>query len=437
MPQKIETILEQASARCCAAEVFHQTGEVRSVRFENNKLKRIDARQYEGVGLRVFAEGRIGFASTTDLRDPEKLVHMAVASAQFGEEPRFELPPLPDETPEVVTSDPAVEEVTQEQLVEMGREALIMSRETNDEFLFSANLSTRSGTERILNSRGLDFSQTGTGMSAGAEIQEVRDSGLLQVHEYKSWGRPFDSIRDIAGEALEKMEKGRIVASPGREVMPMVFTPKAVDNLLRPIMTALNGKLVHKGSSILAGRIGEQVIDPRISIGDDPTIDYAPASGPVDNEGLPARRLPLIEEGTLRNYLLDLQTAALLEMEPTANGYRSYSRQPSPSSTNTVVAAGEADIDEIVASMDTGLIVDQTLGSGQSNTLAGEFSVNVALGFVVRDGKVQGRVKDAMVAGNVYELLSEVEGVGQDRRWMGSDLVPAICVSGIKLAEQN
>jgi PmbA protein len=91
----------------------------------------------------------------------------------------------------------------------------------------------------------------------------------------------------------------------------------------------------------------------------------------------------------------------------------------------------------MIASMDTGLIVDQTLGSGQSNTLAGEFSVNVALGFVVRDGQIQGRVKDAMVAGNVYELLSEVEGVGQQRRWMGSDLMPAICVSGIKLAEQN
>jgi PmbA protein len=314
MPQKIENILQQAAEICSAAELFHQSGEVRTVRFENNKLKRIDARQYEGVGLRVFAEGRIGFASTTDLRDPQKLVRMALASAEFGEKPRFELPDQPAHIPAVKTNDPAAGEVTQQQLVEMGHEALIMSRETNDEFLFSASLSTRTGTERILNSSGLDFSQTSTSMSAGAEIQEVRDSGLLQVHEYKSWGRPFESIRDVAGEALEKMEKGRVVASPGRDVMPMIFTPKAVDNLLSPIMTALNGKLVHKGSSILAGRIGERIIDPRISICDDPTIHYAPASGPVDNEGLPARRLPLVQNGVLKNYLLDLQTSALLEM---------------------------------------------------------------------------------------------------------------------------
>ena len=436
MTDTAATILAEARQKCAAAEVFEQSGQVRSVRFENNKLKRVTSRQYTGVGLRLIVDGRIGFASTTDLRKPKRLVEMAVASAGFGEKPRFDLPRQPDNLSAVRTHDPEVEDVTQENLVDMGREAMAMAREASEEYLFSGSLSVRSGTERILNTAGLELSHPASGMSASVEIEEVRDGGLLQAYEQKSWGQPFSDMKDITSEALEKMRLGQIIARPGIKTMPVVFRSKAVHNLLSPIMTALNGKLVHKGSSLLAGRIGDEIIDSRISIIDDPTLDYAPGSGSSDDEGLPTRRLPLIEDGAVKNYLLDLQTAGLLDREPTGNGYRSFSKQPSPSSANTIVPPGDTSYEDIIRGMDEGLIVDQTLGSGQSNTLAGEFSVNVSLGFLVENGEIKGRVKDAMVAGNVYDLLSRVDAIGDTPRWVGSSLVPPICLANIKLSSQ-
>jgi len=437
MDGKAEAILQEAQKRFAAAEVYVESGETRAVEFENNNLKRVAARQYRGVGLRVIHEERIGFASTTDLRDPSKLVEMAAASAQFGEKARFEFPAQPDGLPDVDVEDPALREVQYEQLVEMGREALAMSRSADKEYLFSATVSTKLSEARLLNTNGLDIAQTFTDMAASVEIETVIDEGLLEVYEQKGWGQPFQSVTDIATVALEKMRQGRVVVKGKQEVVPVLFTPKAVHNLLSPVMIALSGKHVHKGSSVLAGRLGEEVLDKRISIFEDPHVPFAPGSARADSEGLPTRRFSLIENGALESYLLDLQTAGLLGMEPTASGYRSYATQPSPAASNTVVGAGEETTEDMIAAMKRGIVVDQTLGSGQSNILAGEISVNVELGFLIEDGEVKGRVKDCMVAGNVYDLLSRVEGVGSERQWIGAEFVPAICVGGIKLAAQG
>jgi len=427
-------ILQEAERRADGAEVFFESGETLSVSFQDNRLRRVSARQFRGVGLRVFAGGRIGFASTTDLREPPAVVEMALQSARFGERPRFELPPPPANLPDVPTEDTALRRVSPERLVEMGREGLELSTAASQAYLFSADISTHLSSTRILNTSGLDVVCAKTDMAAVVEVKEVTDDGLLEVHEFKSWGRPFESLADITRTALKKMRQGRQVTQAKAERMPVIFTPKAAGVLIEPLLLALNGKHVQKGSSVLAGRLGERVLDERLSIADDATIPFAPASGPTDDEGVPARRLRLFKDGVLESYLLDLQVGGLLGLESTGNGHRSYASRPAPSPSNTVVAPGTDAYEDMVASMERGLIVDQTLGSGQSNTLAGEFSVNVALGFLVEGGKIRGRAKDCMVAGNVYELLARVEGIGRERQWVGADCLPAICVSGIKLA---
>jgi PmbA protein len=139
----------------------------------------------------------------------------------------------------------------------------------------------------------------------------------------------------------------------------------------------------------------------------------------------------------LKTFMADLQTAALLGVAPTGHGFRSYGSRPSPSPTNLIAEVGDTSFDDMVRGMKRGLIIDQTLGSGQSNILAGEFNVNVELGFLVEDGRIVGRVKDCMVAGNVYEVLKRVEAIGSQAQWLGSSCVPPIMVSGLKLSAQQ
>jgi len=217
----------------------------------------------------------------------------------------------------------------------------------------------------------------------------------------------------------------------------MIFTPKALGNLLAPLSVALNGKHVHKGSSVLRGRLGEQILDARITLTDDPTVPFAAGTRATDDEGLPARRTHLFDRGVLKTFRTDLQTAALLGVEPGANAARGYSSRPVPSSSNVIVAPGDTSLDDMIAGMKRGVVVDQTLGSGQSNVLAGEFSVNLDLGFLVENGRVVGRVKDCMVAGNVYEILRQLEAVGSEARWLGGTCAPPLMVGGLKLAAQG
>lgn len=415
-------------------EVFEEWGESRSVSFEHNNLKRVTTRQFRGVGLRLIREGRIGFASTTDLRDPRRLVELALESAGFGEEARFEFPSHPAEVAEVETMDPAVEQVTFDEMVATGREGLEMSRSANDDYLYDASISRQVSGQRIINSSGLDLTHVSSQMAASVSVEHVSDDGLLEVYEYTSWRRPVTSVAQLTRTVLEKMERAATLAPVSTQIMPVVFVPKAMGTLLGPILLAASGKLVHKGSSVLRDRIGEQVLGEALTIADDGSIPFAPASGAVDCEGIPVRRVPIIENGVLRNYYVDLQTAGLLGTEPTGHGYRSYASQPSPGGSNTVVSPGETSLEEMLDGTTRGVVVEQTLGSGQSNLLAGEFSVNVELGFLVEDGEIRGRVKDCMVSGNSYEALNHIEAVGKEQQWVGSELVPPVCVGGLKLS---
>ncbi|MHC4592204.1 MAG: PmbA/TldA family metallopeptidase, partial [Planctomycetota bacterium] len=166
-----EEILEQAGQRFGCAEVCEESGESVSVSFEDSRLKEITTRQFRGVGLRVIHEGRIGFASTTDLRDPGRLVEMAGASALFGDEAQFELPGRPAELLPIPTYDDAVPQVAAERMVEMGREGLELSLKTNDAYLFSCHISRSVHTQRILNTNGLDVERASTHMSVDIGVQ--------------------------------------------------------------------------------------------------------------------------------------------------------------------------------------------------------------------------------------------------------------------------
>ncbi len=210
-----------------------------------------------------------------------------------------------------------------------------------------------------------------------------------------------------------------------------------MSTLLLTLSNGVNGKLIQKGASPLTDRLGEQVLDERISIFDDGLIDFAASSAPHDTEGLPSARTPLFENGVLRNYLLDLQTAGVLDAKPTGNGLRTYSSQPGPGDNNTMIMPGDTSFDEMLAGIKHGLLVDSVLGGGMGNALAGDFSVNVALGFLIENGKPAGRVKNCMVFGNVYDLLRDgVAAIGDTPEMKGSMSMSHFCFKEISIGSQ-
>jgi PmbA protein len=219
--------------------------------------------------------------------------------------------------------------------------------------------------------------------------------------------------------------------------MDVIFTPEVMPTLIQAFTLGANGKTVQKGNSPLGGRIGEKILDERISILDDATIPAGVNTQPIDDEGIPVRKKHIFSKGVLENYLLDLEHAQLLGMESTGNGMRGYSSCPSPGATNIYIQPGDKSLEQMIKEVKEGLIVYGMIGGGQSNILAGDFSVNLSPGFYIKNGEIQGRVKDVMLAGNVYNIMKNVKDISNVVEECFGIYSPAFAFADMKIAAKS
>lgn len=428
-----EKVLEMALKQTLSVEVLYDEGEARSVSFENNKLKYVNTKSIRGIGLRVIKDGRIGFSSTTDFRKPEKLVANAIESARFGQVAAFEFPPKKN-FPKVAIFDQGVVDYPIHKCVDIGKEAIEKALSVNSSYECSVSMGKGHGSRRLINSKGLDISINSTSFGIGIEILEVKGQSLLCIGEGESSKGLVTNLNKHVDKALKDLKLAHKELKLKTGAYPVVVTAKAMGNLLATFETGCNGKLVQKGASPLTNRLGEKIIDERVSMYDDATIDMADSSYHWDGEGVPSQCTPLFERGILKNYLFDLQTAGIMKLTSTGNGSRSFSSQPSPGNSNIVVEPGNMTFEAMIKDVKYGVLVDQVLGGGQSNILAGEFSVNVDLGYLIENGEIVGRVKDCMIAGNVFEEFNNIVAIGNKAEWQGSTKVPPFYFKSMNIA---
>jgi PmbA protein len=200
--------------------------------------------------------------------------------------------------------------------------------------------------------------------------------------------------------------------------MPVLFSPTGALALAVPLMMGLNGKAVYRGTSPMAGKVGDRLFDERVTLVDDGTLHGRYGSAPYDDEGVPHRRNALIDGGILQGFVYDLKTAAQAGVESTGNGSRGLFSAPSPSFTNLVWSAGDVPVADMVAGIDEGLLAEIPLGLGQGNVLSGAFSNSLGLAFKIEKGEIVGRVKDVSIAGNIYDLLQDVAAVSRESEWI-------------------
>ena len=428
-----EKILDLALKNSDSAEVIYEEGESRSISFENNKLKSVYTKSIRGIGLRIIKDGKIGFSSTTDFRNPEQLVTNALESGEFGQEAKFEFQSK-SQFKDTKLFDENVVNYPIEKGIQIGEEAIEKALSVNPAYECGVSIGKGVGKSRLINSKGLDTSTQSTSFGTSMDILLVKDKGLLWVGEGESSSRVDDDLDKHTTKMLYDLRLAEKEVDVSTASYPVVFTSKAVGTLLSTFESGCNGKLVQKGVSPLTDKLGEKIMDERISIYDDPTIDYADGSYFCDDEGVAARRTPLFESGVLKNYIYDLQTAGIMNAESTGNGTRSFASQPSPGNSNVIVEPGDMKFEDMIKDMKNGILVDQVLGGGQSNVLAGEFSVNIDLGYLVENGEIVGRVKDCMIAGNVFDVFNNIIALGDISDWHGSLKVPPFYFRAVNLA---
>ncbi len=437
--EHLEKVLGSARREAEQAEVFSTAARATTVQFEANDLKQVQSRESSSVALRMFREGRIGYATASGGGDVGALVDMAVETSQFGSPASFQFPSSHDysETPIL---DPEVEKIAIHRIVEIGKELIAKIRGHTPDVLCDVEITRGRSSVYLINSQGGEGAYEKSFFGLSLEGILMRDTDMLWVADSESACRSdLVNVHELADRVIWQLEMAKNKATVPTKVLPIAFTSQGVAGaLLSPLVLAFSGKAVLEGASPLRDKLGDKVFDQRLSLWDDATVAYRAGSYPFDDEGVPGQRVPLVADGVVNNFLYDLQTAVLADTHSTGNGRRAGGAAPSPAISSLVVEKGEVSFQEMVKDMKEGLVVEEVIGAGQGNTLGGDFGGNVLLGYKVENGEIVGRVKDTMIAGNVYQVLSELPGIGREARWVGGSIkAPPLYCSGVSVTSKG
>ena len=210
------------------------------------------------------------------------------------------------------------------------------------------------------------------------------------------------------------------VTMAGAGYCPAGVMPVAIENGFGGVIFheacghGLEASSVAYGQSVFAGKLCQQIANPKVTAIDDGTIPNAWGSINIDDEGTPAQRNVLIENGVLKSYMIDKMGGRRMGMASTGSSRRqSYRHTPTSRMTNTYIAAGEDKNEDIIASIEYGLYA-ASMGGGSVNPVTGEFNFSVNEGYIIRDGKICEPVRGAALVGKGSEVIQNIDMVGTD-----------------------
>ena len=436
----MEELLEMANRVCDQVEIYSLEEVADGISFENAKLKEIDSTNQFGLSLRVIKDGNLGFAYTKNLTNREELLQNAMDSLKGGVEGLFGFPfttkvRLPE------TYDVSVESLSSTTLVE---ECRSVCEQITPHTKGQVNVSAYRAIihRRIINSQGTDLSSKSSVYSLGTDILFPGSYSAIhrRVINRKFVKTPGDTLQFL----LDLYNQAESEAKPKAGKMEVLFLPETVYTLIWRLQSAVNGKNIHQKVSPLMTRMNEEIFDKQLTIYDDPLDDRIPWARGFDDEGVACRRFPVVEEGTFKNFYYDLFYGKKMGTPSTGHGYKSamwggetVSFKPFPSLSHLFIQTGRRSLTEMIATMKKGVVVAGALGAHSGNILNGDYSIGLAPGLYVEDGRIVGHVKDAMVAGNIFDTMKRVAEIESEQHPGSGGMFPAILFEGVNVASKQ
>lgn len=437
----MEQLLQMAKKICDKTEIYSIEYADNSVFFENAKLNNMDSKFQSGISLRIIKEGKLGFAYTRNLTNRQEFLQNALESLKGGVGAGFEFP-LTRKLPQLNTFDSSVENLSAEKIVgECARVCDLFKSKTDSEIEMAA--SAHIGSIRIMNSAGTDVSMRSSEYGIfGNIIYPGTGVGIWRAFQSKGFGKMPD---DLVNEMIELYKKTSRVLEPKGGKMKVLFMPGSQITFNWRIESGISSKSVYEKVSPIAEKVGEKIFDEKLTILDDPLNDKFPGARCFDDEGVACKPLTIVENGVLKSFYYDLDYAKKMSAQPTGHGYRTtrwggdrLTLKPIPALSHMSIKPGKRSFAELVKLIDKGIIIENALGFHSGNIPNGDYSVGMNPGFYVEKGEIVGRVKDAMVAGNIYETLKNVVDVG-DKLYPSPDgaWVPVILCDNVSVATKN
>jgi PmbA protein len=421
----IDTIITTGEGLVDEVEVYIAGGNSVTAELKKTKIGIATGSLSTGLGIRTIKDGRIGASGTSDPSSWKKCLDAAIASGSLATRQEWRgLPgPLVGEQ-SYLSFDPAVrvEAKYAEQFISHMLEGA--TEYPVDVMSGSADIST--GYLTLANSHDVRYFTRKSMVSVSLETISGQSTG------YEFDQSPSLSVdpRSVGKNAAFLAHHGKSGVDLQTGYYSLVLSPMAFAQLLGNVFVpAVNGRSVHAGRSKLAQSLGEVIADMNISIIDDPFRKYGPGSTWWDAEGVPARRIEIIKNGVLNEFLYDLKTAYRYGKNSTASALRSgYGGLPGIGFHNFVFDGPRCEIRDEPA-----IYVHDIVGAHTANPMSGDFSVEISNPSWIKDGDFEKPVRKAMYAGNVFDMLKQIEGIAHGERVVGSMILPEVRFSAQRL----
>lgn len=403
------------------AEVFAEDRRNSSARLDDGKVEELTSGRDRGAGIRVVAGDTTGFAHTSDL-SPEGLDRAAEAAAAAargggGGVRTVALTPAPAPRPYEPRIRP--EDVAKARKVELLARADDAAR-AGAVTQVSAGYADSFRRIQVANSDGLlagdEVVRTRFGVSAVAR----GDTGMQTGYEVVARTMGFEIFDQVEVEQIARTAANRALAklaakpAPSGTVPVVIAAGKGAVLFHEACGHGLEADHIEKKSSVYTGRVGEQVASPHVTLVDDGTMGSEWGAFAIDDEGRPAARNVLIQDGRLTGYMWDFLRSRKAGRASSGNGRRqSYQHLPMVRMTNTYLLAGEEDPDELVRQTPYGVFV-ANMGGGQVTPATGDFVFGMTEAYLIENGEITHPLRDANLIGNGPDVLRSIDAVAND-----------------------
>ena len=419
----LEKTLEKLTSKGCEfADIYLESKSTLGVVLDNKKIERITRGTRMGAGLRVIYDGRTYFAFTEDLSE-KALFQIAgdLANKESGKNiQKGNIYELQESTDDYLYS-------SKQDIGQLKEKAELLLHLNDTAWMDKGSLIQLTLTYGdvdqeiyIMNSNGIYVHDKRPRVKTIIQGVFQKDNQIQSAYDVVGALGDYGFIRtrnldNLLAGVKQKGENLLNAKEAPSGTMPVIVSGEAGGTMVHEACGhGLEADIVKKGMSVYGDKIGEKVASNLISVVDDGTIKGRYGSSYFDDEGTKTKENILIENGILKGYMSDIQSAKELNLAPTGNGRREgYHAMPITRMTNTYISKGNDSKDNIISSVDNGLFVKH-MGGGQVNTATGDFVFEVSEGYMIRDGKIAEQVRGATLIGNGPDVLNKIDMVAND-----------------------
>ncbi|WP_269513440.1 TldD/PmbA family protein [Brevundimonas subvibrioides] len=410
-----------------------------SVGVRNGALEDVEREESRDLGLRVFVGRRQASVSASDLSPgtQARLIERAVAMARLApEDPYAGLVPADrlarDPFADLQLHDPSGRSAAELEQVAAETEAaaLAVPGVARSE---GGHASTSSSRWRLVTSEGFDGAYAATGFALGAGVIAEKDGAMERGGESRStrWLSDLPAAANIGTEAGRKAVERLSPRKIASITAPVIFDRRVAGQVLSPLLGAISGPSIARGTSFLKDRLGQPVLPRGVSLVEDPLRLRGLGSAPFDDEGSPVKARNLVDDGVLTTWLLNASAAAQLGLESTGHASRGLAGPPGVSTHNVHLTPGDLDRDGLMKSAGTGLIITSMFGPSL-NANTGDWSAGVS-GLWFENGEIAWPVSEITVAGNLIDLWARMVP-GSDLEFRSSFNSPSLLIDAVAIA---